>query len=71
MVRSRRLTWRRWLTWRWSLMWSRRLRWRWRLTWSGWLTWSRRLPRRTIVGRMMVRRSVQDRGEASSRSTIG
>jgi hypothetical protein len=39
------------------------LRWRWR--WR--LMWSRRLSRRTTVRR----RWVQDRGEASSRSTIG
>jgi hypothetical protein len=51
---------------------SRRLMWRWRLTWSRKLTWSRRILRRTTVRRTTVRRRwVQDRGEASSRSSIG
>jgi hypothetical protein len=69
----RRLTWSRRLrrsgrlVWRWRLMWSRWLTWSRRLRWWWRLTWSRRLPRRMTVRR----RRVQDRGEASNKSTIG
>jgi hypothetical protein len=42
------------------------------LTCSRLLTWSMRFPRRATVRRMTVRSwRVHDRGEASSRSTIG